>query len=188
MKIGYARVSTAEQNLDRQLDGLTDCERVYQEKITGTKADRPELQRMIESLRPGDTVIVSELTRLSRSTKDLFQIVDRILAAGANLKSIKDAWLDTESSTGKLIFTIMAGISQFERDLISDRTKDGLTAARARGRKGGRPMKDSRKIETALKMYDSRDHSLTEITKATGISKATLYRRVNARRATGGIK
>ena len=177
MKIGYARVSTTDQNLERQLDILSKegCERIYKEKITGTTKDRPELTRLLDNIREDDTVVVAELNRLSRSTKDLFNLVTLIHSVGANLKSLKEPWLDTTTPQGKLVFTIFAGISQFERDLISERTKEGLAAARARGRKGGRSTVDKKKLDLALKMYKSKDYSISEIIKATGISKATLY-------------
>lgn len=180
MLIGYARVSTDGQNLNRQLDQLeaTGCERIYQEKITGTKKERPELEKLLDHIRPGDVIIISELTRLSRSTKDLFLLVDLIEKKGANFKSLRESWMDTTSPQGKLMFTIFAGISQFERDLISYRTKEGLSSARARGRKGGRPNKN---IELALKMYDSQDYSLNEITKGTGVSRTSLYRYIRER-------
>ena len=124
MKIGYARVSTEEQNLDRQLDSLKEagCEKIFQEKITGTKKERPELDKLMEQLRSGDLIIISDLTRLSRSVKDLFSLVDQIEKKGANIKSLKESWMDTSTPQGKLMFTIFAGISQFERDLISQRT------------------------------------------------------------------
>lgn len=178
MKIGYARVSTQDQNLNRQLDQLKEagCEKVFQEKMTGTKKERPELERLLDTLRPGDTIIVSDLTRLSRSTKDLFTLVDQIEKVGANIKSLHETWLDTTTPQGKLMFTFMAGISQFERDLISQRTKEGLTAARARGRNGGRPAKNPKALKTALKMYEDKEYSISEITEATGVSKTTLYR------------
>lgn len=178
MNIGYARVSTQDQNLDRQLDqlNLAGCERIYQEKITGTKKDRPELDRLLDTIRQGDTIIISELTRLSRSTKDLFQLVDTIEKAGANIKSLKESWLDTTTPQGKLMFTIFAGISQFERDLISQRTKEGLASARSRGRKGGRPCKSEKDIKLALKMYENKQYSISEITEATGVSRTSLYR------------
>ena len=148
MKIGYARVSTEEQNLDRQLDSLKEagCEKIFQEKITGTKKERPELDKLMEQLRSGDLIIISDLTRLSRSVKDLFSLVDQIEKKGANIKSLKESWMDTSTPQGKLMFTIFAGISQFERDLISQRTLEGLAAARARGRNGGRPKKDEKAI------------------------------------------
>jgi DNA invertase Pin-like site-specific DNA recombinase len=178
MKIGYARVSTEEQNLDRQLDSLKEagCEKIFQEKITGTKKERPELDKLMEQLRSGDLIIISDLTRLSRSVKDLFSLVDQIEKKGANIKSLKESWMDTSTPQGKLMFTIFAGISQFERDLISQRTLEGLAAARARGRKGGRPKKDEKTITLALKMYQEKTYSISEITKATGVSKTTIYR------------
>ncbi len=178
MKIGYARVSTEEQNLDRQLESLKEvgCEKVFQEKITGTKKERPELDKLMEQLRSGDLIIVSDLTRLSRSVKDLFSLVDQIEKKGANIKSLKESWMDTSTPQGKLMFTIFAGISQFERDLISQRTLEGLAAARARGRKGGRPKKDDKSINLALKMYQEKIYSVSEITEATGVSKTTIYR------------
>lgn len=178
MLIGYARVSTEGQNLNRQLDQLTaaHCERIYQEKITGAIKERSELERMLDNLRTGDTIIVSELTRLSRSTKDLFKLIDQIEKKGANIKSLKESWLDTTTPQGKLMFTIFAGISQFERDLICQRTKEGLESARARGRKGGRPVKNKNDVDNALKLYHSKDYSLKEIRKMTGVSKTTLYR------------
>ena len=177
MLIGYARCSTADQNLDWQLDALKEngCERIYQEKATGTKKERPELNRMLDALRDGDTVIVCELTRLSRSTKDLFELVERINASGADIRSLKEAWLDTTTPHGKLLFTISAGISQFERDLTHERTMDGLAAARARGRLGGRPKVDPKMIEQALAMYDAKNIPIPDILKTTGISRATLY-------------
>jgi DNA invertase Pin-like site-specific DNA recombinase len=178
MLIGYARVSTENQNLNSQIEQLVNanCERIYKEKITGYKSERPELEKMLEVLRSGDTIIISELTRLSRSTKDLFKLVDKIKKSGANIKSLKESWLDTTTPQGKLMFTIFAGISQFERDLISQRTKEGLASARARGIKGGRPAKNKHDIEKAIKLYNSKDYSLKEIHEMTGVSKTTLYR------------
>ena len=166
MIIGYCRVSTHDQCLDRQTDILTDagCERIYQEKISGATKERPELQRMFDALREGDTVVVTE------------SLVEQIHHTGANLKSLKENWADTTTPQGKLLFAIFAGISEFERDLIRQRTKEGLEAARARGRNGGRPPTDADKLNLALKMYKSKEYSISEILKATGISKTTLYR------------
>ena len=184
MIIGYARVSTTGQNLDGQTDLLTQagCERIYSEKISGTKAQRPELERMLDALREGDTVVITELTRLGRSVKELFAIIERVHEAGASIKSLRETWLDTTTPQGNLLFTIFAGLSQFERDLIRQRTKAGLEAARARGRNGGRPKASSGKIETALKMYDSKLHTIADITDATGISRSTLYRAIDERK------
>jgi len=185
MTIGYARVSTSGQNLDGQCDSLrqTGCERIYSEKISGAKKQRPELERMLDALREGDTVVITELTRLGRSVKELFAIIERVHEAGASIKSLRETWLDTTTPQGNLLFTIFAGLSQFERDLIRQRTKDGLEAARTRGRKGGRPKAASGNIETALKMYDSKLHTISEITAATGISRATLYRAIEERKS-----
>ena len=178
MVIGYARCSTADQNLDRQIDQLREygCTRIFEEKISGTKKERPELSRLLDSLREGDVVIVTELTRLSRSVKDLFELVDRIHSLGADIKSLKEAWIDTTTPQGKLLFTMFAGISQFERDIIRQRTMEGLQSARARGRNGGRPKTEAERIELAKKMYASKLCSIKEILQATGISKTTLYR------------
>lgn len=185
MLIGYARVSTEGQNLDSQHDQLkaAECERIYSEKVSGAKAQRPQLERMIDSLRQGDVVVITELTRLGRSVKDLFSIIDRLHEAGSSIKSIREAWLDTTTPQGNLLLTIFAGLSQFERDLMRQRTREGLEAARARGRNGGRPKADPEKISIALKMYDSKLHPVSEITRTIGISRATLYRAIDGRKS-----
>ena len=160
MKIGYARVSTEEQNLDRQIDILKQigCDRIYEEKVSGIKKERPELNKMLDQIRTGDVIIISDLTRLSRSVKDLFSLVEQIEGKGANIESIKESWVDTTTAQGKLMFTIFAGISQFERDLISQRTIEGLNATRARGKKGGRPKVNDKDIKLAIKMYNSKNY------------------------------
>jgi DNA invertase Pin-like site-specific DNA recombinase len=179
MLVGYARVSSKDQELDRQVDILVntgvDERNIYREKISGTKRERPELERMIDGLRDGDVVIVDELTRLSRSSKDLFVLVERIQARGANIKSVKESWLDTTTAQGKLVFTIFAGLSQFERDLTSDRTKEGLRAAKARGRCGGRPSKRSEKAASIVLLYQG-GVQITKIASQTGVSRSTVYR------------
>lgn len=177
MLIGYARCSTADQNLDWQQDALrkNGCERIYEEKVSGSKKERPELNRMLDSLREGDTVVICELTRLSRSTKDLFELVEKINGCGANIKSLKESWLDTTTPHGRLLFTISAGISQFERELTHERTMDGLAAARARGRLGGRPKSDEKIIQRAMAMYNAKNIPIKDILDMTGISRATLY-------------
>lgn len=132
--------------------------------------------KLIDQLRDGDIVVISELTRLSRSTKDLFSIVELIQSKGADIRSLKESWLDTTTPHGKLMFTIFAGLSQFEADLTAQRTREGLEAARLRGRIGGRPKTDEGKIKKALKLYSSRQYSIREIEELTGVKKATLYR------------
>src|SRR3712207_4845656 len=143
-------------NFFRQIDALTkygiDERNIYKEKITGTKKDRPQLIKMINELKENDTVVVVDLTRISRSTKDLLYIVEKIKNKGANIKSLKDTWLDTtdDNPYSNFLLTVMAGLSQLERDLISQRTKEGLASARARGRLGGRrPLKDEKEIGRA---------------------------------------
>lgn len=179
MIFGYARVSTQEQNLNRQLDSLeaAGAEEIIQEKITGTKADRPELNRLLDKLRKEDIVLVSDLTRLSRSTKDLFNLVEQIEKKGANIKSLKESWLDTTTPQGKLMFTFIAGISQFERDLISQRTKEGLEAARARGRKGGRkPKLDNDKKKAIYELYQQKQLTVKALCDMFDVTKPTLYK------------
>lgn len=180
MIIGYARVSTSDQNLYGQTDLLSQqgCERIYCEKISSAKEMRPQLERMLDALRSGDVVVITELTRLGRSVKELLAIIERIHSVGASIRSIRETWLDTTTPQGNLLLTIFAGLAQFERDLIRQRTRQGLEAARARGRKGGRPKSDPAKVATAVKMYNSKVHTIDEITKATGISRATLYRAI----------
>lgn len=178
MKIGYARVSTQDQNLDRQLDSLNaaGCERIFNEKMTGTKSDRPELKMMLMTLRAGDTLVVESFSRLSRSTKDLLALVDQLTEMGVHLVSLKEN-LDTNTATGKMMLTMLSALSQFERDLIAERTVDGLKAARARGRKGGRPRVGSEKDKRqALAMYKSNAMSNRDIAERFGVSTATLSR------------
>ena len=177
---GYARVSTAEQVLDRQLDMLSKygVDRIYSEKMTGTRRDRPELQRMLTDLDKGDTVVVESLSRLGRSTKNLIELMELFNYKGVNLVSLKEN-IDTTTPTGKLLFTLISAISQFERDCLAERTKEGLAAARARGRKGGRPKKSSSIIEKAIKLYNSKEYSIAEIKELTGVSRSTLYRYIN---------
>lgn len=180
VKFGYMRVSTFDQNLDRQEQQLKEvgCEQIFYEKITGTKRDRPELNRMLEFLRPGDTVVVTDLTRLSRSTKDLLEITELIAAKGAHLQSLKESWLDTTSAHGKMLFTLFAGIAQFERDLIAERTKEGIVAAKKRGKTLGRPKVDQEKIDYALYLINQ-GSTISEAAEKAGISRMTLYRKAN---------
>ncbi|MCL6633722.1 MAG: recombinase family protein [Alicyclobacillus herbarius] len=182
MIFGYARVSTEDQNLDLQIDALQQygAERIFQEKISGERRDRPQLDEMLKYLRPGDTVVVWKLDRIGRSTKHLIDLISGFGEKDIHFVSLKES-IDTSTATGKLVFTIFAALAEFERDMIRERTKAGLASARARGRKGGRPRKAEDKVKLALKMYDSKQYSITEITKATGVSKTTLYRYIKKR-------
>lgn len=178
MIIGYARVSTQDQNLDRQLDALNKagCERIFNEKMTGTHSARPELQMMLMTLRPGDTLVVESFSRLSRSTKDLLDMVEKLSQLGVHLVSLKED-LDTKTATGKMMLTVMSALSQFERDLIAERTKEGLKAARARGRHGGRPRSGTDKDrDQAYAMYQANIMSCQEIADRYGVSLSTLNR------------
>ena len=174
---GYARVSTEQQNLDRQLDMLQKygVDFIYNEKMTGTKRNRSELEKLLERLTEGDTVVVESLSRLGRSTKDLIWLMETFNTKGVNLVLLKES-IDTTTSTGKLLFTLMSAIAQFERDVIADRTREGLNSARARGRKGGRPRTDSEKLRKAIKLYNTQQYSLAEIEDMTGVKRSTLYR------------
>lgn len=179
--LGYARVSTDGQNLDRQIDALMAAgvtkKHLYCEKMTGTKSDRPELNRLINDLETGDTVIIADLTRISRSTKDLLEIVDKIKNKDAYIKSLKDTWLDTTSSNpyNDFLLTVMSGLSQLERDLISQRTREGLVSAKARGRNGGRPSKQNEKAEMVMALYDS-GMKIADIVRNTELSRSTVNR------------
>ena len=178
MKIGYARVSTQDQNLDRQLDNLraAGCERIFNEKMTGTRSDRPELKTMLLVLRAGDTLIIDSFSRLSRSTKDLLDLVDKLTGMGVHLVSLKEN-LDTTTATGKMMLTMLSALSQFERDLIAERTIDGLKAARARGRTGGRPkVGTDRDRKQAIAMHAANVMTNQELADKFGVSLATLNR------------
>jgi len=179
---GYARVSTQDQALDRQMDALqkAGCQEILAEKIGGTRAHRPELDRLKDKLRQGDIVIVESWSRLGRSTKDLIEQVEWFEERGVQLIYLKESF-DTSTPQGKLMLTVFQAFSQFERDLIVQRTREGLESARARGRKGGRPPKRAKDIETALRMYDSKMHSIGEIARLTGVSSSTLYKYARAR-------
>lgn len=186
MKFGYARVSTKEQNLDRQIDWLreqgVEDRNIHVEKISGVKANRPEFNRLMEKLREGDTVLVESFSRLGRSTKDLIDIVERLDRMGVLLISSKENF-DTSTAQGKMMLTIVQAFAQFERDLIIERTKEGLAAARARGKKGGRKPLPKDKVAKALKLYDTNTMSLKEIQEMTGVSASTIHRRIRQRKS-----
>ena len=178
MLIGYARVSTDDQNLDLQKDALEriGCERILEDRISGTKSERPGLISAIDYARPGDTIVVWRLDRLGRSLKDLIEQVTLLESKKVGLRSLQES-IDTSSSSGKLIFHIFGALAEFERNLISERTRAGLTAARARGRKGGRPASmDAEKQALAVKLYDDSDYTVSMVCQIVGVSKTTLYK------------
>ena len=153
-------------------------DKIYQEKITGTRKDRFSLEELLKVIRPGDKLIVYKLDRISRSTKHLIELSELFDSLNVDFISIADN-IDTATAVGKFFFRTMASIAELERDIISERTKIGLQAARARGRIGGRPSKKTDKVLMSIKMYKSKDYTINQITDATGVSKTTLYRYLN---------
>jgi len=178
MKIGYARVSTKEQSFDLQIDALqkAECKEVYKEVASGTKAERPVLDNLLKNLRSGDILIIWKLDRLGRSLKHLVELVGELMSRGVGLQSISDP-IDTTTPHGRLTFNIFASLAFFERDIIRERTKAGLKAARARGRIGGRPRGLSKKASStaAETLYREGKLSTRQIATMLGISKSTLY-------------
>ena len=182
MLVGYARVSTDDQNLNLQRDALNQagCEQIFEDQLSGAKAERPGLHQALQHARAGDTIVVWRLDRLSRSLKDLIEMVTLLESKGIGLKSLQEA-IDTSSSSGKLIFHIFGALAEFERNLIRERTQAGLQAARARGRKGDRPKSLNKdKQALAVKLYDEKKHTVDQICEMMGISKPTLYKYIEA--------
>jgi len=185
MRIGYARVSTLDQNLELQIDALKNagCERIFTEKISGkSKDDRPELNNMFSKLREGDTVIVWKLDRLGRSLTNLIDLISELNKHGVHFLSLNDN-INTQTATGRFTFNIFASLAEFEREIIRERTKAGLNAARSRGRMGGRPKglsKSSMSKAKAVKvLYEKREQTVEEIAVSLGLSRATCYRYLN---------
>lgn len=178
MIIGYARVSTDEQSLDAQLDALkaAGVEKVFQEKRTGKTRQRPELQRLLEQLRPGDVIVVTKYDRLARNLRDLIELVELIREREAGFRSLAED-IDTTTPTGRLIFHVFGSIAEFERERIVERTKEGLEAARRRGRKGGRPPTLSEEAKTEIRrMRDDERRPIAEIARTFKVSRSTIYR------------
>jgi len=182
---GYARVSTAEQNLDRQLAILNEYgvqeSDVYADKISGKKKQRPALNELQTNLRNGDTVITESLSRLSRSSTDLLNILSDWDKKGIIYISIKERF-DLSTPVGAMMLTVMAALAQFERDVTHSRVMEGIAAAKARGRVGGRPRTDPKKLEKALRLYDSNSYSVREITEITTVSQGVLYSALRERK------
>jgi DNA invertase Pin-like site-specific DNA recombinase len=181
-RLGYGRVSTQDQNLEAQADALkkAGADKVFIEKITGTKASRPELDKLREQMRHGDTLVVTRLDRLGRSTKDLLSIASELEEKGVELEVLEQN-INTKTPEGKLFFTMIAAMAEFEHSLMVARTKDGLAAARARGRLGGRKPKltDIQKKQVK-KLYDERELTVREIAATFNITPPTVYRALEA--------
>lgn len=178
MFVGYARVSTEDQKLEIQQQKLKQavCKRIFQEKVSGAHRHRPELAKMLEQLREGDTVIVWKLDRLARSTRDLLEISDVIAQAGAGLKSLSEPWADTTTPAGRMVLTVFAGLAEFERELIRERTGTGRVAAIKRGVRFGRPASLQPDQAALAKRLLDEGKSAKEIAKTFGVHKATIYR------------
>lgn len=184
MKIGYARVSTADQHLRMQEDALKSagCEEIYTDVVSGVKSQRPGLDKALSYLREGDTLVVWKLDRLGRSIQHLIQTVNALQNKKISFKSLQEN-IDTATSGGKLIFHIFSALAEFERDLIQERTQAGLKAARARGKMGGRPpLLDTRQINRMVEMYDEQKNTVAEICKIYNISRPSFYNYLNNRK------
>jgi DNA invertase Pin-like site-specific DNA recombinase len=182
MLIGYARVSTDDQNLDLQRKTLSKagCTRIYEEKLSGASRNRPELARLLDHLRGGDVVVVSRLDRLARSTRDLLDIAELIKEAEAGLRSLSEPWADTTLPAGRMVLTIFVGIAEFERALIHQRTGAGRAAARARGVRFGRPPKlTAEQVVVARRLIDE-GTAVRETARILNVHAATLYRALGA--------
>ncbi len=181
--IGYGRVSTEDQDLNMQVDELkaAGCILVFTDKASGKTSDRQGLDKCLSTLKPGDTLLVWRLDRLGRSMRHLVSVVTELKERKIGFKSLRDGAIDTSTASGELVFNIFAALAQFERELIRERTRSGLTAARARGRKGGRKPIDSSnpKVRMSKKMHEDKSLSIDEICSTLKISKATFYRYVS---------
>lgn len=181
MVIGYARVSTQEQSIDLQKDALSKagCEQIFTDTMSGAKAERPGLQEALSYMRPSDVLVVWKLDRLGRSLKNLIKVVTDLHSRGIGFRSLTES-IDTTTSIGNFFFHVFGALAEFERDLIRERTQAGLAAARARGRKGGRPrakgLNDEKKLAMALALYNDKRNSVKDICRTFGVSRATLYR------------
>src|SRR6266404_4848872 len=182
MKIGYARVSTFDQNLDLQLRALekAGCKKIFREKVSSTKRERPQFQRMLDQVRAGDTIVVWKLDRLARSTRNLLETMESIREARAKFQSLSEPWADTTTHAGKMIMTIFAGIAEFERDLIRERTSAGREAAQKRGVRFGRPRKLSIDQEQLARRLVLEGKAVSDIARTFNVHAATIYRLADA--------
>lgn len=180
-KIGYARVSTRDQNPEHQIDALNDagCERIFVDKASGKLASRPELDKALDFLRPGDQLVITRLSRLGRSIRHLLDLVAQLGEAGVDFQVLGQG-IDTTTPHGRFMFHILAAVAELDRELIVEGTLDGLDAARARGRVGGRkPKLNDRQITVARQMYDSKEHTVQQIADTLRVSRGTVYRHLD---------
>jgi len=185
-QLGYARVSTQEQNADLQHDALkaAGCIKVLTDKASGSLDRRPQLDRLLDQVRPGDTLVVWRLDRLGRSLRHLISLIEELQDKGVGFRSLNEG-MDTTTAGGKLIFSIFGALAEFERSLIRERTKAGLEAARARGRVGGRPsVMTPEKVKVARQLYDAQELTVEEIARTLGVSRKTIYRHLAEERSS----
>lgn len=183
--IGYARVSTAEQKLQLQLDALAaaGCDKIYQDVAQGKRTDRPQLTAALADLKPGDTLIVWKLDRLGRSVPHLVSLVNELAGRDVQFKSLTDA-IDTSSTSGRFFFHVMASLAQMERELIAERTRAGLAAAKARGQRLGRPESmTNQKLSAAKALIDADTHSAGSAATVIGVSRSTLFRHLKKQKS-----
>jgi len=176
--LGYARVSTTDQDAALQIDALTGagCFRIFTDKASGSLESRPELDKLLDQIRPGDTLVVWRLDRLGRSLRNLIDQITALHERGIGFKSLQET-IDTTSSGGRLVFHVFGALAEFERDLIRERTNAGLAAARARGRNGGRPaLLTKDKLTTAKRLYEQQEMTVAKIGEVLGVSRSTVYR------------
>lgn len=184
MLIGYARVSTRDQKPHLQLDALQEagCERIFEETASGAKRDRPELKAVLDFMRAGDNLVVWKLDRLARSTRQLLETVEALELRGIGLKILTQN-IDTTNAGGRLIFTVFSAIAEFEREIIRERTRAGLDAARSRGRTGGRPRALSDKdLKEARVLLTDPEITVEDVARRLGVGPSTLYRYLPAAR------
>ena len=183
MIYGYARVSTSDQKLISQLDALKQygCEMILEEKMSGVRVERPVLDSLLKKVKTGDTVVVWKLDRIGRSVKHLVEIMEFFKEKNIHFVSLNDN-IDTTTAMGRFVFTIFAGLAEFEREMIVERTKAGLQSARERGNVGGRPKKSKKRMDTAIRMYKSKEYTVSEICQQLNIGKSTFYRYLNNER------
>ena len=181
MKIGYARVSTTDQNIELQTDALREagCEKIFSDRgVSGAKAERPGLKKALDHIRKKDTLVIWKLDRLGRSLSDLLSIVEDLKKRGVNFASIQDGF-DTSTASGKMVFSVIGAMAEYERNLIRERTMAGLAAARARGRMGGRPQAlDKSQVKVAIALANEGELTIKEICEQVGCSRSTYYRQI----------
>ncbi|EJV75230.1 MULTISPECIES: recombinase family protein [Bacillus cereus group] len=187
-KIGYIRVSSTSQNPSRQFQQLNEIgmDIIFEEKVSGATKDREQLQKMLEDIQEGDIIYITDLTRITRSTQDLFELIDNIRSKKENLKSLKDTWLDLSEDNpySQFLITVMAGVNQLERDLIRMQQREGIELAKKEGKFKGRLKKYHKNhagMNYAVKLYKEGDMTVNQICEITNVSRASLYRKLSER-------